>query len=323
MTQQKKNSEANSFSGIVPMVGIDGTKIRKLREEKGLTQLYLSTVVGVTTDTISRWENKRYPTIKLENAEKLAHALQVKLDDILEDEIPLSGDDTLGPQVKEKKSTRGLSVISPIRIRWFVTTGIALISALLIWIYLHPKPMHPVVTAERILPMHVPPGQSFPVLVQVTSPETSPVVSLILKEIIPPECTAQDGIPAFTAVDSAKNILKWISRTITDKTVFTYMAQVPHNARPSEKFSFSGYVTLKQGSGNQENISGSNTISIGYYHWADTNKDNRIDDEEILVVYDRFSEIPELPINVDLIDNIWAGNGYYWDMEKMIYVLKE
>ena len=91
MTQQKKNSEANSFSGIVPMVGIDGTKIRKLREEKGLTQLYLSTVVGVTTDTISRWENKRYPTIKLENAEKLAHALQVKLDDILEDEIPLSG----------------------------------------------------------------------------------------------------------------------------------------------------------------------------------------------------------------------------------------
>ena len=63
---------------------INGTKIRKIREEKGLTQLYLSEVVGVTTDTISRWENRRYPTIKMENAIRLAQALEVSLEEILE-----------------------------------------------------------------------------------------------------------------------------------------------------------------------------------------------------------------------------------------------
>ena len=59
------------------MVRIDGAKIRQLRERNKLTQLYLSTVVGVTTDTISRWENRHYQSIKLENAEKLAQALEV------------------------------------------------------------------------------------------------------------------------------------------------------------------------------------------------------------------------------------------------------
>ena len=65
------------------MVKIDGSRVRNLRESKGLTQLYIATVVGVTTDTISRWENNRYPTIRRENALKLAEALEVPLDDIL------------------------------------------------------------------------------------------------------------------------------------------------------------------------------------------------------------------------------------------------
>ena len=71
------------------MVKIDGSKVRSLRESKGLTQLYISTVVGVTTDTISRWENKRYPSIKEENALKLADALEVSLEQILEKEEEL------------------------------------------------------------------------------------------------------------------------------------------------------------------------------------------------------------------------------------------
>ena len=65
-------------------VQIDGDAIRSIREEKGLTQLYLATVVGVTTDTISRWENRKYPSIKFENAEKLAQALEVDLEDIVD-----------------------------------------------------------------------------------------------------------------------------------------------------------------------------------------------------------------------------------------------
>lgn len=68
-------------------------QIRTIRETKKLTQLYVASVVGVTTDTISRWENNRYPTIKRDNAEKLAAALEVELTEILqqegrEEEIP-------------------------------------------------------------------------------------------------------------------------------------------------------------------------------------------------------------------------------------------
>ena len=69
-----------SFS---PGVAIDGARVRAIREEKKLTQLYVASVVGVTTDTISRWENNRYPTVRRDNAEKLAGALEVELPEIL------------------------------------------------------------------------------------------------------------------------------------------------------------------------------------------------------------------------------------------------
>ena len=75
----------NSFSGPMSMVRIDGAKIKQLREQQGLTQLYLATAVEVTTDTISRWENRRYPSIKRDNGLKLAEALNVQLEELLED----------------------------------------------------------------------------------------------------------------------------------------------------------------------------------------------------------------------------------------------
>ncbi len=318
MTQQKKNTETSS-SGTIPMAAIDGTQIRKLREEKGLTQLYLSTVVGVTTDTISRWENRRYPSIKLENAKKLALALQVEIEDILENGSTGPEKDRPENAAPAKKGHRTAAGTSSFRAGWPVIAGITLLLVFLAWGWLQQKPVFPVITAERILPPHIPPGQSFPVLVRVTSSQTSPV-ALILKEVIPPGCAASNGIPAFTAVDAGKNTLKWIAKTAAEQTVFTYMVRVPDTAGLHEKLSFDGYVTLKQGNGNRGNISGADTVLIDVYHWADTNRDNRIDDEEILAVYDRFSEIPELEINIDLIDSIWAGSGYYWDREKMTYV---
>src|SRR5512144_422951 len=69
-----------------PSVAVDGIKIKNIREAKKLTQLYVANVVGVTTDTISRWENNRYPAIKRDNAEKLASALEVELEEILRQE---------------------------------------------------------------------------------------------------------------------------------------------------------------------------------------------------------------------------------------------
>ena len=67
-------------------VCLNAKAVRRIREDKKLTQLYVAKVVGVTTDTISRWENNRYPTMKTSNALRLAEALEVPLKDILQDE---------------------------------------------------------------------------------------------------------------------------------------------------------------------------------------------------------------------------------------------
>ena len=76
--------EAEMTQLLPPTVCLDGAAVRRVREEKKLTQLYVAKVVGVTTDTISRWENNRYPSIKRENALRLAEALEVPVEEILQ-----------------------------------------------------------------------------------------------------------------------------------------------------------------------------------------------------------------------------------------------
>ncbi len=140
--------------GVTAPPKIDGATIRRLREEKGLPLLHVATVVGVTTDTISRWENRRYPSIRPENAKKLAEALGVSLAEILEPDAPAATPnepaETLSP--------------SPPRSRR-VGIGLALLLALTIgavflaWWFNARPPVK--VGAVRILPSHAPVGLSF------------------------------------------------------------------------------------------------------------------------------------------------------------------
>ena len=54
-------------------------------------------------------------------------------------------------------------------------------------------------------------------------------------------------------------------------------------------------------------------LEIAPYHWADSNRDHKISDEEILSAYDYYSEAAEMGINFDLIEEIWSASGYKWD----------
>ena len=65
--------------------------------------------------------------------------------------------------------------------------------------------------------------------------------------------------------------------------------------------------------GSTPDIVGDNRLRIGNFHWADHNRDNRIDDEEILSVYDLFSDVGDFAFNRNLIDEIWAAGGYSWN----------
>jgi transcriptional regulator with XRE-family HTH domain len=298
------------------MVRIDGAKVRQLRESNKLTQLYLSTVVGVTTDTISRWENRRYQSIKLENAEKLAQALEVTLEDIQKQEQTepeQQAPDVTPQEIEHPQKSRPRHII--------ILSVLLIVAACAILLYsLFSDQPQNAVSAERILPPHVSPGQAFPVLIRVFSAEQQPV-SLIVKELIPQGTLALQGLPSITSIDHKENSLKWIRRIDTDESVYAYMCQVPADIIQQDQLIFNGTVTLKHNVRDRQTIEGANSLAIAPYHWADSNRDYMIDDEEILAVYDIYSDIEELSFDRELIDSIWASSGYTWNPAQEQFII--
>ena len=301
------------------MVKIDGSKVRSLREAKGLTQLYIATVVEVTTDTISRWENKRYPSIKEENALKLAEALEATLDEILDKEE--------GNEKSEKVATFAISQSrGPKSKRILLWLMLLVIVLLLPFGWYHFKQPEPVtIFASRILPPHIPVGQPFPVIIQVETKQPGPF-SLILRETLPADCEPIISAPPFTGMDKKTRSLKWISRTTGQVTTFVYLAKklaIDSSAPSDASLRFNGNVTLRNKKSSETTIAGSLVLPIADYHWADANRDNRIEDDEILEVYDTFSMLDNVEYDWQKIDDIWSGEGYHWDSEKQEYVLQQ
>jgi transcriptional regulator with XRE-family HTH domain len=304
--------EQDTIANGIAMARIDGEAIRRLRETRGLTQLYVATAVGVTTDTISRWENRRYPSIKKENAIKLAETLEVPLASILENEAPEAA--------AEEETGAAPPLPRPHRGRYAVLAGLAL--ALLLagglgWWYYAGTPS-PRAEAIRILPLHAPPGQSFPVVIQVAA-ENEDSSALILKESLPPGCIPLEGEPAFTSVDQKERVLKWIGKTGQKPVSFAYLAKVPRQTPLGKELEFVGTVTLRQGRGATIGIAGSRLLTVAPFHWADTNSDGKIDDEEILTVYDTFGALEGIDFDRDLIEKIWAAKGYRWNRDSGTY----
>jgi transcriptional regulator with XRE-family HTH domain len=306
-----------TFPGPYQMVKIDGSRVRSLRESKGLTQLYIATVVGVTTDTISRWENKRYPSIKEENALKLAEALEVSLEQILEkEEEPVEPEDApaipLAPS-RTPKSNRILLWILPL---------IVVLLLPFIW-YRFKQPAPVALFASRLLPPHIPAGQPFPVIIQVTTKQPGPF-SLILKEMLPENCEPIVSAPPFTSFDKKTGSLKWITRTTGQSTTLVYLAKKLRNvpgAANDTPLRFSGSVTLRDTKSSEIIIAGSLILPLAGYHWADANRNNRIEDTEILAAYDTFSALDTINYDWQQIDEIWSGKGYSWDESKQEYII--
>ena len=65
---------------------VTGTTIKKLRESKGLTQLQLAEIIGVSSKTVSKWETgKGLPDISL--VEPLSQALGVSIMELMSGEM--------------------------------------------------------------------------------------------------------------------------------------------------------------------------------------------------------------------------------------------
>ena len=179
--------------------------------------------------------------------------------------------------------------------------------------------------ATRSLPPHTPAGQPFPVIIRVKTNQQGPF-SLILKETLPADCELVLSGPPFTGIDKKTGSLKWIARTNNQVTTFVYLAKRIVNestASNGAPLRFSGGITLRDKKSAETNIAGSLVLPLADYHWADADRDNRIEDAEILAAYDTFSALDNIEYNWQEIDDIWSGEGYHWDRSKQKFIIQE
>ena len=288
-----------------PSVAIDGAKIRSVRETKRLTQLYVANVVGVTTDTISRWENNRYPSIKRENAQKLADALEVALEEILRQEPPGSDADREPPAATPAPASRRL-------VLFLLFAGTLTLLVAIAIFFRHP-PTAPV--AVRWTPRFAAPGEIIPVQIKVNRQAAHPF-GFILKEQLPDRVRLVAALPSSSASESTGSHVKWLVPAGGAPVTISYSLQIPEQQASGNevKVRVKGEIVLHgDGANRTEPVGGASEIRIGAYHWADSNGDGRIDDDEIMPAYYICDEMKEFGLEWKTIEAIWSGKGYRWD----------
>jgi len=302
-----ENSAEKQEKSLSPGVAIDGARVRGIRETNKLTQLYVANVVGVTTDTISRWENNRYPTIKRDNAEKLAMALEVELSEILKaDEPPTAAEETPLPHNK-----RGVRLT-------LLFIGVVLLIAATALIFRH-LATHPV--AGRKLPRFGAPGEVIPVQIRVTrnSPDSS---GFILKERLPDGWRLVASYPPAPPGQLSRKEVKWLVPAGSGEITISYTAQISPTASLKSDAAFTGStVSSAEGFSRTENVEGNRVVKIAGVHWADTNGDGRIDDDEIMPAYYLTEEMKGLGLDWKTIEAIWNARGYVWEREKKAFTV--
>ena len=297
-----ENSAENQEKSLSTGVAIDGAKVRIIRETNKLTQLYVANVVGVTTDTISRWENNRYPTIKRDNAEKLAMALDVELVEILKsEENPTAEVET--PLPHEKRLLRMTLLL----------IGVVLLIVATAFIFRH-LATHPV--AIRKLPRFGAPGEVIPVQIKVIR-KSQDISGFILKERLPDGWRLIASSPPAAAGSLSLKEVKWLVPPGSGQITISYAVQISPTAFLKTDAAFTGNtVSSSGGFSRTETVEGDRVVKVAGVHWADTNGDGRIDDDEIMPAYYLTEEMKGLGLDWKTIETIWNARGYLWDRRK-------
>lgn len=290
---------------ITTTVALDGAALRRIREENKLTQLYVSKVVGVTTDTISRWENNRYPSMRRDNALKLAEALEVDLEELL-----------LKPEVPIELSPPARSYLP-----WFLAaalTALLLVAVVILSLRNGGSPPPASVTAERILPPHAAPATIIPVRVHLT--RRAEDTGLILREYLPKGWKLIQSAPPASSIDNDNGVARWIVKAGDTRDQVVYLAQVDRLAKPDNSAVFQGDVVAGSGNGQAVATQGEGRITIQPVHWADLNGDDIIDDNEMLQASYTVDEMAGVHIDWFELERLWSAGGYRWHEEQAKFV---
>jgi len=286
---------------ITASVALDGAVLKRLREEKRLTQLYVSKVVGVTTDTISRWENNRYPSMRRENALKLAEALEVPVEELLRKSEP-------APEAPPSPTTRKPMAIAGAVIMILLTV----LLATLLWRESNQLPPPATITAERVLPPYAAPGTGIPVQIQLT--QRADDSGFILREYLPKGWKLLQASPPASSLDNDSGMVRWIVKPGDARDRIVYLAQVDALAAPGGYGVFQGEIVAGAGGGKTAvPVSGDGRISVAPVLWADLNGDGRIDDSEMLQASYTVDVMSGVHIDWLELERMWNAGGYRWD----------
>jgi len=286
---------------LAASVALDGAALKRVREEKRLTQLYVSKVVGVTTDTISRWENNRYPSMRRENALKLAEALDVAVEELLRKPEPAAEAEPVPPAPKRLVMPAALAVVL-----------LTVVLVALLWQGGNQPPPPAIITAERILPRFAAPGVGIPVRVRLT--QHADDSGFILREYLPKGWKLLQASPPASSVDNDNGMVRWIVKAGDPREQIAYLVQVDDDAPAGSHGVFQGEIVAGTGGGKTAvPVNGDNRISVAPVLWADLNADGRIDDSEMLEASHTVDVMAGVHIDWLELERLWNAGGYRWD----------
>ena len=302
-----------------PTVCLDGAVVRRIREEKRLTQLYVAKVVGVTTDTISRWENNRYPTVRRENLFKLAEALESPAQFLIKTEA-FAEEGTIESD-RAEADVPSLSRKTTPSARLFLYLG--LLGCLLggsgyfFYRWLSPAlspPSGPPTdfTAARILPPYAAPGMIIPVRLRLNVDDATR--RYIIREHFPPGWEVIEASPPASSIDNQEGMARWIVKTGEPRALIVYLVRVDAHSPLGMKARFRGEIVASLDEKNQAIASvGETEMTVGPYNWSDLNGDSTIDDAEMLEASLAFEELEGVHLEWKELERIWDAGHYRFD----------
>lgn len=303
-----------------PTVCLDGAAVRRIREEKRLTQLYVAKVVGVTTDTISRWENNRYPTVRRENLFKLAEALESPAD------LLIKADLVAGECAAEEERVETVASAVPLeralRARFFLFMGgtVLLLGGLGFLFYRWASPtFFPVFpsasvdfTASRILPRYAAPGMIIPVRLRLNVDDATK--RYIIREHFPPGWEVIEASPPASSIDNQDGMARWIVKPGEERSLIVYLVRVDARSPLGMIARFRGEIVANLDEKNQAISSvGETEMTVGPYNWSDLDGDSSIDDAEMLEASLAFEELDGVHLDWQDLERLWDAGHYRFD----------
>jgi len=279
---------------LTSKVQLDGSAIRQIREEQKLTQYYIAKVVGVTIDTVSRWENNRYPSVRRENALLLSEALGVPVESILLKASPVST-----PRLTLKI--------------YFIFAVVTLLLTLgLLFILRQSADVTYQLSVQRLLPPHTSLATKLPVTVSIDL--VGAVEGMVLREDFSKGFKLVEATPPPSSLDNEFGSARWILRDLSESVRINYLLEPDLEFKIDDSLVFQGELIVKsKGENRSSAVLGETSIPINIYHWADANRDLVIDDSEALDASVLAMAMKNLDIDWALIEDIWDAGGYRLD----------